>query len=130
MTIKRKEYKFQRGRIVEIQEFHDGNYGGPGKKRIKRKKPTEEQMRLVNADNKTRRCRHKLLEYFSTGDCFGTWTYSQQNRPPDMKAALSDFQKAIRIVRAEYKKRGKELFWIRNIERGTKGAWHIHFVLN
>ena len=51
MAIKRKEYKFQRGRIVEIQEFHDGNYGGPGKKRIKRKKPTEEQMRLVNAKN-------------------------------------------------------------------------------
>ena len=128
--VKRKEYRFRKGKIVEIQEFHDGNYGAPGKKRIKKKKLTEEQMRLVNADNKTRRCRHKLLEYFSTGDCFGTWTYSQQNRPPDMKAALSDFQKAIRIVRAEYKKRGKELFWIRNIERGTKGAWHIHFVVN
>ena len=22
------------------------------------------------------------------------------------------------------------MFWIRNIERGTKGAWHIHIVLN
>ena len=22
------------------------------------------------------------------------------------------------------------MFWIRNIERGTKGAWHIHFVVN
>ena len=128
--VKRKEYRFRKGKIVEVQEFHDGNYGAPGKKRIKKKKPTEEQMRQVNADNKARRCRHKLLEYFSFGDCFGTWTYSQQNRPPDMKAALSDFRKAIRTVRAEYKKRGKELFWIRNIERGTKGAWHIHFVVN
>ena len=99
MTIKRKEYKFQRGRIVEIQEFHDGNYGGPGKKRIKRKKPTEEQMRLVNAKNKAMRCRHKMLEYLDPGDCFGTWTYAITNRPLDMKAALKDFQKAIRIVR-------------------------------
>ncbi len=26
-------------------------------------------------------------------------------------------------------KRGYENFYIRNIERGTKGAWHIHFVV-
>lgn len=47
-----------------------------------------------------------------------------------MAEALKDFQKAIRNVRKEYKKRGKELFWIRNIERGTKGAWHIHLIVN
>lgn len=47
-----------------------------------------------------------------------------------MKEALKDFQKTIRKVRKEYQKRGYELFWIRNIERGTKGAWHIHIVLN
>ena len=53
-----------------------------------------------------------------------------KNRPPDMAGALKDFQKAMRSVRKEYKKRGKELFWIRNIERGTKGAWHIHLIVN
>lgn len=47
-----------------------------------------------------------------------------------MNEALKDFQKAIRKVRKEYQKRGYEVFWIRNIERGTKGAWHIHIVLN
>lgn len=130
MATRRKEYRLRNGKIIEIEENHDGNYGAPGQKRIKKKKPTEDQMRQVNANNKARKCRHKLLEYFDAGDCFGTWTYSQSNRPPDMQTALKDFQKAIRIVRAEYKKRGMELFWIRNIERGTKGAWHIHFVVN
>ena len=43
---------------------------------------------------------------------------------------MKDFQKAIGKVRAQYKKRGQELFWIRNIERGTKGGWHIHLVVN
>lgn len=43
---------------------------------------------------------------------------------------VRDFQKAIGKVRAQYKKRGQELFWIRNIERGTKGGWHIHLVVN
>ena len=47
-----------------------------------------------------------------------------------MQAALKDFQKAIRKVREDYKKRGYELFWIRNIEKGTKGAWHIHLIIN
>ena len=59
-----------------------------------------------------------------------TWTYRPEERPPDMKAALKDFQKTIRKVREEYRKRGYELFWIRNIECGTKGAWHIHIVVN
>lgn len=128
--VNRLEYSFRKKEIIEIREYHDGNYGARGKKRIKKKKPTEEQMRLVNAQNKAVRCRHRLLEYFTPGDCFGTWTYAMGNRPPDMAAALKDFQKAIRKVRAEYQKRGYELFWIRNIERGTKGAWHIHFVVN
>lgn len=47
-----------------------------------------------------------------------------------MQQALKDFQKAMRKVRKEYKKQGRELFWIRNIEQGTRGAWHIHLVVN
>lgn len=128
--IKRKKYMLRKGDIIDVEEFHDGKYGCPGGKRVKRAKPTEEQMKKVNAMNKTKRCRQRLLEYFNPGDCFATWTYQPRCRPPDMKAALKDFQNAIRKVRKEYKKRGYELFWIRNIERGTKGAWHIHLVIN
>lgn len=130
MAIKRKTYRFQKGNIIDVEEFHDGNYGAPGKRRVKREKPTVEQMRIVNALNKARRCRHRMLEYFKPGDIWATWTYEVKNRPPDMAAALKDFQKAMRYVRKEYKKRGYELFWIRNIEQGTKGAWHIHLVIN
>lgn len=130
MAVKRKTYKFRKGDIVDVEESHDGKYGAPGKGRAKKEKPTKEQMRVVNAMNKFRRCRQKLLEYFDAGDCFATWTYERKNRPSDMAQALDDFQKAIRAVRREYKKRGRELFWIRNIERGTRGAWHVHLVIN
>lgn len=54
MATRRKEYRFRNGKIIEIEENHDGNYGAPGQKRIKKKKPTEEQMRLVNINNKVR----------------------------------------------------------------------------
>ena len=128
--VKRKKYKFRQGDIIDVEEFHDGNYGGPGRGRSKRRKPTEEQMQIVNALNKAKRCRQRLLEYFSPGDVLATWTYNVKDRPPDMKAAGEDFSKAMRYVRREFKKRGFEVFWIRNIEKGTKGAWHIHLVIN
>ena len=130
MAVKRKTYRLRQGRILDVEEFHDGGYGAPGVPRKKRKKPTVEQMRQVNAMNKMKRARQRLLQYFNPGDCFATWTYEVKNRPPDMKQAVEDFQKAIRKVREAYKKQEEELFWIRNIEQGTKGAWHIHLVVN
>lgn len=130
MAIKRKEYRFRKGDILDIEEYHDGKYGDPGGKRLKRRKATPEDMIRVNKWNKEKRCRQRLLCYFSPGDLLLTWTYRVEERPPDMESALKDFQAALRKVRREYKKRGKSLFWIRNIERGTKGAWHIHLVVN
>ena len=121
---------FRKGDILDISEFHDGRYGGPGGTRKTKAKPTEEEMHQANWRAKKKRCRQRLLMYFKEGDCWATWTYAPQNRPPDMKAALKDFQDAMRCVRREYKKRGYEVFWIRNIERGTKGAWHIHLNIN
>lgn len=130
MDIKRKTTRLRKGDVIDVEEFHNGRYGAPGKQRGDKTKPTPEQMRAVNALNKARKCRLKMLEYFDPGDIWATWTYEVKNRPPDMKAALKDFQKAMRYVRVEYKKRGYETFWIRNIQQGTKGAWHIHLVIN
>lgn len=130
MAIKRKEYRFRKGDILDIEEYHDGKYGDPGGKRLKRRKATPEDMIRVNKWNKEKRCRQRLLCYFSPGDLLLTWTYRVEERPPDMESALKDFQVALRKVRREYKKRGESLFWIRNIERGTKGAWHIHLIVN
>ena len=129
MAIRRKTYRFKKGDIIDIEEYHDGRYGAPGVPRQKKKKPTKEEMQKVNALNKMRRCRHRLLKYFDAGDYFVTWTYEVKAKPPDMKTALQPFQKAMRYVRREYKKRGAPLFWIRNIEKGTRGAWHIHLVI-
>lgn len=130
MATERKIMKFRKGDIIDVEEHHDGNYGAPGKKRAKKKKLTEEQIKNNNRINKMKRCRYRLLEYFDEGDVFATLTYDPKKRPKDMSAALKDFQKALRTIRSRYKKAGYELFWIRNIERGTKGAWHIHLVIN
>lgn len=127
---KRKKYKLRNGDIWDYEEYHDGQYGSPGKKRQKKKEKTSDQQKRVNQFNKEKRCRWRLLQYFRPGDIFATWTYEVKNRPPDMETAKKDFKKAMGKVRKEFRKRGYEVFWIRNIERGTKGAWHIHLVIN
>lgn len=129
MAIKRQNFFMQGGLVIDTIEYHDGKYGAPGKQRQKKKEVTQDDIRKINQLNKTRRCRLRLLKYFNSGDCFATWTYAIPNRPPTMAEAKKHFKKAMRYVRKEYKKGDVELRWIRNIERGTKGAWHIHLVI-
>ena len=128
--VKRKKYILRYGAVIDVEEYHDGRYGAKGVSRREKKNPTPEQVQQANERNRARLCRRKLIEYFTPGDCFATWTYRPENRPPDMKGVLADFQKAMRAVRKEYRKRGRKLYWIRNIEKGTRGAWHIHLVFN
>lgn len=130
MATRRKTTRLRGGDILDVAEYHDGRYGAPGVPRQKKKKPTKEDMQKVNAMNKARLCQHRLIQYFTKGDYFVTLTYKVSERPPDMKTAKKHWEKLIRYIRKEYKKRGSPLYWIRNIERGTKGAWHIHIVIN
>lgn len=127
--VKRKKIRLRHGDVLDVEEYHDGTYGSPGKSRQKKEKPTKEQVRLINRRNKARLCRWRLIQYFDQGDLFITWTYEVGNRPPDMAGALKDFQKAMSKIRKIYRARGAPLYWIRNIERGTKGAWHIHLAI-
>jgi len=127
--IKRVTYKLRKERVLIVQEYHDGKYGAKGLPRKKKKKATKEDILKVNRWNKTKRCQMRLLEYFEKNDLLVTWTYKVENRPATMKEAIKHFGDAMRKVRREIRKRGYENFYIRNIERGTKGAWHIHFVV-
>lgn len=115
---------------VEVREFHSAKYGAPGMGRVKKQKPTPEQMEKINQSNRERKARHKLRTYFDIHDYFVDLTYRKDARPPDMRTAKKHFSHFIRRVRAEYRKRGEPLFWMRNVEVGTKGAWHIHLIIN
>lgn len=125
---KRLTYLFRDS--IEIYEYLDGRYGAPGEKRGKKKKATPEQMKKRNQWNRERKARHRLKTWFHENDYLALLTYRREERPLNMKAAKEDFRKAVRIIRREYRKRGHELRWMRNIEVGPKGAWHIHLVIN
>lgn len=118
----------KRGDVV--CEYHSARYGAPGQKRQKKKKATPEQIEAQNRWTKEKKARIRLLEYFGEHDYFTTLTYRVEERPEDMAAAKRDFAQALKVIRREYKKRGAPLYWMRNIEVGTKNGWHIHVIIN
>ena len=128
MAYKKKVWRFENA--VEVMEYHTGRYGAPGQKRRARARPTPEETARYNQKKKEDHCRHKLRANFRENDLYVTLTYAKELRPPDMEKAKKDFGKFIGKVSKEYRAMGIRLKWIRNIEVGTKGAWHIHLVIN
>lgn len=115
---------------IEIEEFHSDRFRAPGMKRQKKQTPTPEQMEKANQRQREKVARRRLRNNFDTNDYFTRLSYIPDQRPETMQEAKEDFAKFIRIVRREYRKRGAELKWMRNIEVGKRGAWHVHLVIN
>lgn len=128
MAYRKKIYKFKNA--IEIEEYHTGRYGAPGERRQKKRKVTTEIIERRNQYNKEKLARRKLRTHFKVNDYFTDLTYRREERPENMEAAKEHFREFIRTIRREYRKRGEELKWMRNIEVGTKNGWHIHLVVN
>ncbi|MBR2999567.1 MAG: hypothetical protein IKF39_01100 [Oscillospiraceae bacterium] len=124
----RKKWITRAGVVVE--EFHSARYQAPGDHRGPRKKPTPEQVKKNNQREKEKKIRLLLLENFSPMDYHTILTYRKDERPGRMEECKADLQKMLRKLRAWYRKNGKELLWMANIERGKRGAWHIHIIVN
>lgn len=128
MSYKSKRMRFQNA--IEVYEYHNARYGNPGIKRQEKKKDTPEAMEKRNQYNRERLARWKLRNNFDVDDYFSRLSYEKDKRPESMEEAKEDWKIFLQILRREYQKRGYELKWIRNIEVGTRGAWHIHIILN
>lgn len=116
------------GRVKEVEERHTWKWNPPGKRR-KKEKPTEEAVKRNNHRKMVRQRRMQLEMYFCEDDCYMTLTYPKDARPEDMKECQDDWKKLVDKLRRIYKRNDGTLRWIRNIEKGTKGAWHIHAVI-
>lgn len=127
MKIAKKTYRYTNA--IEVEEHLDGRYGAPGEKRKRKRKPTPEEMEKVNRHNREKWCRRKMRRWFSGKDLWVTLTYAPDQRPPDMAAAKKQFSAFRRRISERYRRRGYVLRWMRNIECGTKGAWHIHLLV-
>ena len=128
MAYKRKIYRFKNA--IEVEEYHTGRFGAPGQRRRKKENETPAEVEKINQKHRETTCRRKLRANFDVNDYFTDLTYEKDRRPEDMDQAKRDWQRFLRKVRKEYEARGYPLKWIRNIEVGTRNAWHIHLVIN
>ncbi len=131
---KRKKYKREQrsyyfSNLIEVERIYTGNGGGKGKKREKRQKPTEEQIKKQNQHNREKHLRRILLANFEENDLWVLLTYLKGVRT-SAKPAKKDFRRFIRMLRKEWRKRGHELKWVVRTEIGKKGAAHHHLLVN
>ncbi len=71
-----------------------------------------------------------MLEYFWQGRLLPDVDVQNRGKTSGHgEKQKKDFTNLISKLRTRYKKEQIELRWIRNIEKGTKGAWHIHMVI-
>lgn len=123
-----KRYKTRWGICVE--EYHSPRYMPPGEKRQPRKKPTPEQVRKNNQRQRVKKVRLLMLENFSPMDYHTILTYRKEERPEKIEEVKRHLARLIRRLRDWYKKQDRVLKWIATIERGKRGAWHVHIVIS
>lgn len=123
----RKYWETPNGRIVE--EYHTGKAPPPGGRGQKRK-ATPEEMAKANHRQKERNIQALIMMNFRENDYYITLTYRQEERPEDMEECKKHFRAFMERVKRAYRKASEELKWIRNIERGSRGGWHIHLIVN
>lgn len=108
----------------------NGRFGAGGKKRLEKKKATPEQVRKQNQLNKAKNARRRIKNNFVKGDYYITLTFKKELRPQDMKEAKGIWTKVQRKLRTAYKKRKEKFKWILSIEKGKRGAVHMHLIMN
>lgn len=125
---KRKIFKF--GKSIEVDEYIDGRFGARGEKRKEKKKVTPEQVKKQNQFNRTRKCRRLMKQNFKEGDLYWTFTFQVAKRPRCMLEAKIIWSRLQRKIRDICKREGKGFKWIIRIEKGSRGAFHMHLVMN
>lgn len=122
--------KYRMPNSIEVVEFNSSRCPGKSRPRRPKTRPTCEAQARNNQRRKQRECSRMVEKYFNRDDGALTLTWAKEKRPADMKDALKIFNRFTRWLKRQYAKRYFELFWIRNVEVGPKGSWHIHIILN
>lgn len=125
---KQKIYRFKNS--IEVEEYRDGRFGAKGEKRVERRKATPEQVKRQNQFNRTKKLRRMIKANFKEDDLYWTLTFKKEKRPESMEAAKEIWNKMQRKLRDECKKQNLQFKWVVRIEKGSKGAVHIHLIMN
>lgn len=115
---------------IEVEERHSGRYGAPGQPRKKKVKATPEQIEKQNQKNRENKTRRLIKANFFENDYWVTLTYRKGERPGSIQEAVDLARKALRKLKAHYRRMGLELKYIICTEVGSKGGIHHHVIIN
>ncbi len=121
--------KYDLGKAVEYEYHFKGNYGAPGEKRGRRKKPTPEQIEKQNQWNKETLVRRTILLNFDEDDLWICLKYPKGTRLPAETVKAQWRQLRIKMSKA-YKKAEEMLKFIYRMEVSKAGGIHIHMLVN
>lgn len=120
-------YRFENS--IEYEIKHKGRYGAKGEKRAPRRKPTPEQIKKQNRENKATLVRRLIKLNFDAGDLWTTLKYPKGARPA-LPQVQKDIKNFIARLRRAYTSMGEELKYIYRLEIGRLGGVHIHIIVN
>lgn len=116
------------GNTIEVNKYYSVRWHVKGEKREKHSKATSEAQKKVNQRKAATNLRRLMNANFKDGDLLVRLDF--HDRPTGSDEMQTIMQKAIRRLRIEYSKQGKELKYIYVKEVGPKGGRHIHMVIN
>ena len=125
-----RRLKYRLTNSIEVIEYRKARHGAPGMPRNEKRDTTPEAVARNNQRNRERKCSRMVEKYFNEDDYVLTLTYRTEDRPKDMDECKKHLREFFRKIKREYAKRFYDLLWIRNIEVGPRGAWHVHVIMN
>lgn len=120
---------YDMGWVVQVEKHYPGNYGAPGMARAPKKKRTPEDIARQNERNKVKRVQRTIIMNFKEGDWHLTLTHRKEERPETEEEAKKYIGKFLDKMRAAYKKAGYPFKYICATEKGKRGAYHYHLII-
>lgn len=117
------------GRTIEVNKYYSVRWHCAGEKREQREKDITEAQKRINQRNASKNLRRLLNTNFQDGDLLVRLDFTK-DYPEGSEEMQSMISKAVRKMRAEFKKSHQELKYIYVKEIGPKGGRHIHMVMN
>jgi hypothetical protein len=129
MGYQRKEIRA--GKIIIVRKSHTAKYPPPpGRPRGKKENESPKAVKRNNARNAKNHLIGLVNENFTIGDLWIDLHYGKEERPTTQEEAEKHLTKFIRILREEWRKAGGELKYIAVTEKGKRGNFHHHILLN
>lgn len=108
--------------IREVENLHTFRYQSKSDRGTKRK-PTKEEMQIINERNAIRTLRRKIDANFDPGDLFLSFTY-RRGMEPDPETAKGKLKYLLDTARKKWKQAGQEFYYIVVTEYKNKRIHH------